>query len=170
MKTRIISILIVIFVSVCSWCVLNGKLEKLPAPLRGLVETVLLQAERDGGKASVPVAGQHGTKSAKDTSAPAYVNGRNVEGKGVVVSLLQDDTEGTRHQKFILRDADGKTLLVAHNITLAPRIEGLQIGDTVEFFGEYRENEKGGVIHWTHLDPNRRHASGWLRHKGRLYQ
>ncbi|MBR4170635.1 MAG: DUF3465 domain-containing protein [Kiritimatiellae bacterium] len=170
MKTRIISIVIVIFVSVCSWCVLNGKLEKLPAPLRSLVETVLSQTEKDGEKASESVAKQHDAKSVKDTSVPTYVNGRNVEGKGVVVTLLQDDTEGTRHQKFILRDAAGKTLLVAHNITLAPRIEGLQVGDTVEFFGEYRENEKGGVIHWTHLDPNRRHVSGWLRYKGRVYQ
>jgi len=170
MKTRIISIVIVIFVSVCSWCVLNGKLEKLPAPLRSLLETVLSQAEKDGGKTSEPVVKQHDAKSAKDTFVPTYVNGRNVEGKGVVVTLLQDDTEGTRHQKIILRDAAGKTSLVAHNITLAPRIEGLQVGDTVEFFGEYRENEKGGVIHWTHLDPNRRHVSGWLRHKGRVYQ
>ncbi|MBQ7188749.1 MAG: DUF3465 domain-containing protein [Kiritimatiellae bacterium] len=170
MKTRIISIAIVVVVSVCSWCALNGKVEKLPEPLRGLVESVLAQTGSSGGKTEDPVAQPRGGKSEKDAPVPAYVVGKNVEGKGVVIKLLNDDTQGTRHQKFILRDAAGKTLLVAHNTTLAPRIEGLQVGDTVEFFGEYQENEKGGVIHWTHLDPARRHVSGWLRHKGRVYQ
>jgi len=93
-----------------------------------------------------------------------------VQGQGTVIKLLADDLDGSRHQRFILKLGSGQTLLVAHNIDLAPRISGLQIGDTVEFYGEYEWNAKGGVIHWTHHDPGNRHVAGWLKHGGRTYQ
>ena len=64
----------------------------------------------------------------------------------------------------------GQTLLVAHNIDLAPCISSLTAGDRVEFYGEYEWNSQGGVIHWTHHDPAGRHAEGWLRHRGRVYK
>lgn len=93
-----------------------------------------------------------------------------VEGSGAVSRLLPDDNDGSRHQRFILAVDDGHTVLVAHNIDLAPRIPNLAIGDVVHFFGEYEWNERGGVIHWTHHDPERRHVGGWLKHRGRIYE
>jgi hypothetical protein len=93
-----------------------------------------------------------------------------VEGEGVVIRLLSDDLDGSRHQRFILRLASGQTLLISHNIDIAPRVANLQKGDKVSFYGEYEWNEKGGMIHWTHRDPKRRHASGWIRFNGRVYQ
>lgn len=93
-----------------------------------------------------------------------------VEGQGVVSRILPDDREGSRHQRFVLRLTGSHTVLVAHNIDLAPRINALREGDTVAFYGEYEWNEKGGVVHWTHHDPDGRHVDGWLRHNGRTYQ
>ena len=93
-----------------------------------------------------------------------------VTGEGIVTRLLPDDLEGSRHQKFILRIEGGPTVLVAHNIDLAPRIPSLRKGDRVAFYGEYEWTERGGVVHWTHRDPANRHPHGWLRHKGRVYQ
>ncbi|HEY2882873.1 MAG TPA: DUF3465 domain-containing protein [Pirellulales bacterium] len=93
-----------------------------------------------------------------------------VEGVGRVVRILSDDTEGTEHQKFILQLASGQELLVAHNTDLAERVPSLRKGDTIEFCGEYEWNEKGGVLHWTHHDPQGRHADGWLKHEGRVFQ
>ena len=93
-----------------------------------------------------------------------------VQGEGVVTNILRDDLRGSRHQKFILRINKQDTLLVVHNIDLAPRIDKLKTGDTVAFFGEYEWNSKGGLVHWTHHDPNGRHVAGWLKHDGQTYQ
>lgn len=93
-----------------------------------------------------------------------------VAGQGTVVKALADDTHGSRHQRFIVRLGSGRTLLVSHNIDLAPRIDALREGDTVAFYGEYEWNPKGGVIHWTHHDPQGRHRPGWIKHDGRTYQ
>lgn len=89
---------------------------------------------------------------------------------GNVIRLLSDDNDGSRHQRFIIKLSSGKTLLVAHNIDIAPKIYSLQKGDEVSFCGEYEYNSKGGVIHWTHHDPRGRNAGGWLEHKGRKYE
>jgi len=97
-------------------------------------------------------------------------SGQQVRGSGTVIGILSDDNDGSRHQRFILRLSSGQTLLIAHNIDLAPRISSLRTGDTVAFHGEYETNPQGGVIHWTHNDPRGRHVAGWLEHKGRRYQ
>lgn len=93
-----------------------------------------------------------------------------VRSQGTVKAILPDDNDGSRHQRMILELDNGLTVLIAHNIDLAPRIEGLQKGETVEFYGVYEYNNKGGVIHWTHHDPRRKHIDGWLKYKGRMYQ
>jgi hypothetical protein len=93
-----------------------------------------------------------------------------VEGQGIVRRVLADDNDGSRHQRFIVALASGQTLLISHNIDLAPRVAGLSEGDEVSFSGEYEWNAKGGVIHWTHRDPGQRHPAGWIKHKGKLYQ
>ncbi|WP_338056224.1 DUF3465 domain-containing protein [Shewanella pneumatophori] len=95
---------------------------------------------------------------------------QQVQASGVVTRILPDDNEGSRHQKFIVKLAHGQTILIAHNIDLAPRIPALNIGDTVTFFGEYEWNKRGGVVHWTHHDPAGRHIGGWLKHNGKTYQ
>jgi len=111
-------------------------------------------------------AGEQAIKSAFDS----HISDLQVTAKGRVVKVLADDDEGARHQRFILKLAPGITLLVAHNIDLAPRVPGIKVGDEIEFNGEYVWNNKGGVIHWTHHDPQGKHEAGWLRHQGQTYQ
>lgn len=93
-----------------------------------------------------------------------------VEGSGVVQKVLSDDNDGSRHQRFVVALASGQTLLIAHNIDIAPTVVGLRAGDGVSFSGEYEWNPEGGVIHWTHRDPDKRHPAGWLKHNGKVYQ
>ncbi len=93
-----------------------------------------------------------------------------LEVSGEVTRLLPDDNDGSRHQRFIVELPSGLTLMVAHNIDLAPRVANLQIGDEVDLYGEYVWNDKGGIMHWTHHDPANRHPHGWIRHDDNLYQ
>ena len=97
-------------------------------------------------------------------------SGVQTEGNGIVIKILPDDNEGSRHQRFILKLDSGQTLLIAHNIDLAPRLSTLREGDVVAFNGEYEWNSKGGVIHWTHRDPSGLHVAGWLKRNGETYQ
>jgi hypothetical protein len=112
-------------------------------------------------------------QSSEQLLADAYRTQRSdfqIQGQATAIKLLADDNKGSRHQRFLVRLNSGQTLLIAHNLDLAPRIDGLKAGDSIEFSGEYQWNNKGGVIHWTHHDPSGRHVAGWVKHAGRLYQ
>lgn len=143
-------------------------------PILLVFAAVYLYQVFDGSDVWSPSQETPTATSAAPTSSPGtttdLVDGRPAKGSGTVVRILPDDNDGSRHQRFILRLASGRTLLIAHNIDLAPRIRGIREGDTVEFSGEFRSNPEGGVIHWTHHDPQGRHPGGWLRHRGKTYQ
>ncbi|MDO8343649.1 MAG: DUF3465 domain-containing protein [Cellvibrio sp.] len=105
--------------------------------------------------------------------AEVFRSGRsNVQlgGEGRVAKILPDDNQGSRHQKFLMELESGHTLLISHNIDLAPRIDNLREGERIEFYGEYEWNKKGGVIHWTHHDPKGKHPGGWLKYQDRVYK
>ena len=93
-----------------------------------------------------------------------------IQGEGVVTRILSDDLDGSRHQRFILQISPKQTVLVAHNIDIANRLSGLTENSTVEFYGEYEWNDLGGIIHWTHHDPEGYHVNGWLKYNGDTYQ
>jgi Protein of unknown function (DUF3465) len=93
-----------------------------------------------------------------------------VQGSGVVTKVLKDDTKGLKHQKFLLKISENITILIAHNIDLAHRVDDVKEGDVVEFKGEYIYTPKGGTVHWTHKDPRNHHEAGWLKHNGNTYE
>src|SRR3954452_22381734 len=75
----------------------------------------------------------HGYYETAPATAPAPevavssndVSNGQVSGTGTVIRILPDDDTGDRHQRFLLRLQSGATLLVAHNIDIAPRVEPL---------------------------------------------
>ena len=91
------------------------------------------------------------------------------EGTGLVFRLLNDDNEGSRHQRFILDMRNGQTLLIAHNIDIAPRVP-VGLGDRVRYRGMYEWNSLGGLIHWTHHDPHGDEEGGYLFFKRKTYK
>ena len=108
-----------------------------------------------------------GPTSAIDAAFEARRSDAWVEDAGIVERVLADDRDGSRHQRFIVRLASGRTVLIAHNIDLAPRLEPLRPGDPIRFRGQYEWNSQGGVVHWTHHDPSGRREGGWIEHGGR---
>lgn len=141
------------------------------AAIFGVEQFTAHDSSDTGSSASPQTASENDT--GRDAITAAYRNHAQdlpVSGKGEVVKVLRDDTRGDQHQRFILRVARGQTVLVAHNIDLAPRIANLHAGDTVGFNGIYEWNPQGGVVHWTHRDPGGRHAAGWLERNGQRYQ
>ena len=142
--------------------------------MRSLTLVFALLALSVFGCASRPDAVQGRLSSESDQilrrAFESHTSKLQVEGRGVVKRILPDDNEGSRHQRFILELSSGQTILIAHNVDLAPRIPGLQQGDEVDFRGEYDWNSEGGVVHWTHHDPAGVHPDGWLKHKGNTYR
>jgi hypothetical protein len=109
---------------------------------------------------------------ANDSVQAAYAAQQSnawLETEGQIRRVLRDDNEGSRHQRFILELADGHTVLVAHNIDLAQRIPARQ-GLPLRVRGRYEWNDRGGVIHWTHHDPEGRHAGGWIEVDNTVYR
>jgi len=119
------------------------------------------------------LAGCSHTSSSETAATDAFRSRQSnvqVSGSGVVDRILEDDNSGLPHQRFIVRLADGQTILIEHNTDVAPRIDDLRIGDDVSFTGEYIWNERGGLVHWTHRDPAGKHPGGWIVHKGRRFE
>ena len=116
---------------------------------------------------------EHAQRSQLPLVASAYIQhleNIQVQGEGRVIKVLPDDTNGNKHQRFLVRTDENVTVLIAHNISLAPRIKDLAMGDRVSFVGEYLWNEKGGLVHWTHNDPRGQHAAGWIQRDGMTYR
>ena len=122
------------------------------------------------GQSSLQNVGATGDDSQIGRAFKNKTSNVQVEGEGVVTRMLADDLDGSRHQRFVVRLASGQTVLIAHNIDIAPRVAGLQTGDYLRFYGEYVWNEQGGKVHWTHHDPRGRHVAGWLKQNGQTYQ
>jgi hypothetical protein len=91
-----------------------------------------------------------------------------VEGHGIVIRLLHDDRQGARHQRFIVDQRNGQTLLVAHNLDIAARVP-LGLGDRVQFRGLYEWNDLGGIVHWTHRDPRGEEPGGYIVLRDKIY-
>lgn len=113
------------------------------------------------------------TSARPDPAREAFEQGardRMMRVEGRVERILADDRDGSPHQRFIIRTVSGISLLIAHNLDLAPRLDGLAQGDTVVAYGEYEWNDRGGVLHWTHDDPAGRHEAGYIEWRGRRFQ
>ncbi len=93
-----------------------------------------------------------------------------VTADATVVQVLPDrvSASGT-HEQFIVRLTSGDlTLLVEHNLSIAARAP-VAVGDHVIVHGEYIWNAQGGLIHFTHRDPQGKYEGGFIQDNGVTY-
>lgn len=150
MNHRVLRVVVLLSLLMCPAC---GKDSHGVQPTSGVIESLFVANDDE----KIVEAFRSGT------------SGVFVESVGTVEKILSDDLEGLPHQRFIVRLANGHSLLMAHNIILTPRINDLKEGDTVGFRGRYEWNSQGGVIHWTHPIAHPPNAGGWIVHAGIRY-
>jgi hypothetical protein len=81
----------------------------------------------------------------------------------------RDDGDWIEVRGFVRRLLGGWTLLIAHNIDLARRVP-IGMGDRVQVRGMYEWNDLGGLVHWTHDDPQGIEDGGWVRYRRKIYK
>jgi len=122
-------------------------------------------------------ATQSGSDDANGAVYDAWANGRShreVTATGSVARILgtHDGPSGV-HEGFLLhlRGSAGRglTVRVEDDVDRTGPIS-LTEGDDVEVRGEYIYDALGGLIHDTHLDPAGRHAGGYVKVNGKVYQ
>lgn len=152
--------------------VLSQAPSKGTAPTGSVVVlTVSEGPSRDSEEEALPdEPGSSSNDQAAQRAFDERQSGIALAGEGTVARVLSDDTNGSRHQRFILRLESGQTLLVAHNIDIAPRLPALAPGDSIAFKGVYEWNDQGGTVHWTHHDPDGDQPGGWLKFNGSTYR
>ena len=93
------------------------------------------------------------------------------EHEGRILAVLPEDTIGIRHQRLLVRLENQKKVLLVHNIDLCPRIEGLERGREIRFYGQFTDNDRGGVFHRLHrnMNPFHRYVDGWIEYDGSRY-
>lgn len=93
-----------------------------------------------------------------------------VTADGTVVTIFPDRSSSSGvHEQFIVRlSSGGITVEIEHNISIGRRVPVNQ-GDSVIVHGEYIWNSKGGLIHFTHHDPQGTHEGGYIKDNGGIY-
>ncbi len=84
-----------------------------------------------------------------------------------VERLLPDEYGRLRHQRFIVRCADGQTILIVNDVSIGTRAP-VSIGGMVGVRGQYVWNRLGGLIHFTHHNDSGGQG-GWVLWRGRVY-
>ena len=169
-------VVLVLVATLVVWWLADGGVQVCADALRRLQAPAPAETEEQPAATESPALPQKPAKakpSQKTASAPAspevLADGLWWEGRGVVEKVLPDDVSPPRHQRFFLRDDRGRSLFFAHNVDEAPRVPDLREGDVISFRGEWRDNEMGGAMHWTHRASGRR-KGGWLERDGVRYE
>lgn len=89
---------------------------------------------------------------------------------GVVVRTFPDRTSNTgTHEQFIIKlTSEDLTVEIEHNISIGQRVP-VSDGDHLVVHGEYIWNAQGGLIHFTHHDPQGTHENGYIIDNGTTY-
>jgi Protein of unknown function (DUF3465) len=95
-----------------------------------------------------------------------------VIGGAVVQVLPPSNGPSGVHERFIVDVRSGTSrlpLYITDNISVG-QLAPLHVGDQVTVKGELAFNDLGPLLHWTHRDPQMRHAPGFVEVGGHVYE
>jgi uncharacterized protein DUF3465 len=93
-----------------------------------------------------------------------------VTASATVLRVLPDRSSSTGiHERFVIKLTSADlTIEVEHNVSIGARVP-VMVGDHLIVHGEYIWNEQGGLVHFTHHDPDGRHEGGFIQDHGMTY-
>jgi uncharacterized protein DUF3465 len=99
-----------------------------------------------------------------------HVSHVEVTAAGNVSRVLPDERgpSGVHQRSIVALSGSSQTVLVDNNVTIGKRVPWA-VGATVVVHGEYVWNNEGGLIHFTHHDPEHTHEGGWIELSGARY-
>lgn len=122
------------------------------------------------GSPAAPAAEPAAGNAAVQRAFEQHSDGAEVTATGIVDRVLSDQSGPSGpHERFIVRLSSGMTLLIEHNLSIAPRVP-VAVGMAVTVHGEYVWNAEGGLLHFTHHDPDRSHEGGYVLYGGKRYE
>ena len=94
-----------------------------------------------------------------------------VTAEATVTRVLADESGPSGvHQRFIVRlSGSTQTLEIDNNASIGRRVP-IAAGEDLLIHGEYVWNAEGGLIHFTHHDPQHTHEGGWIEVRGTRYE
>jgi Protein of unknown function (DUF3465) len=91
-----------------------------------------------------------------------------VRASATVSRILPDQQGRYRHQRFIVSCPDRETILIVNDTSIGERVPE-RTGDILALRGQYVWNGQGGLIHFTHHDPQGGEG-GWILDHGHIYR
>ena len=112
-------------------------------------------------------------EKASDNDIIRAVNDRRrvnyVEGGSMTVTrVLPDDDDGRKHQKWMVRLSNGKTLQAVYNSDMCPEVP-IKVGDVIAMGGMFLWTNSGPMLHWLHHDPRANRPDGYVYVNGNYY-
>lgn len=86
-----------------------------------------------------------------------------------VTRLLQDDTRGSRHQRFYVRLSDGSEVFAVYSLEDGRQRVPVREGSEVVLAGEFKWTRFGGLMHWLHEDVRDIRPDGYVEVNGVRY-
>jgi hypothetical protein len=94
-----------------------------------------------------------------------FIEAQNLQ----VTDLLPDDTNGSPHQKFVVKVTQNSLVTIISNLDMCPHVP-VRKGDLVAVGGQFiPTGRNAGIIHWTHRDPKHKRTDGYIQLGSQTY-
>jgi hypothetical protein len=92
-----------------------------------------------------------------------------IQAAGLTVdTLMPDDTQGAKHQKFFVKTSRGQRVLLVYQLDCGHERVPVKVGDKVGVGGEFIY-DRGALVHWLHSSSRKTRPDGYIEHNHLRY-